>query len=80
MLPPPLWSVARKTGAAVFFLDCTWESGRIRSDLSPCPIPPEDDPDRADALWYDMLLTRARAAALRDPRNIAQPGWLIDLL
>lgn len=79
LLPPPLWSVVRKTGAAVFFLDCTWSAGRIRSELTPWPAPAEDDP-KADALWYEMLLTRARVAALQDPRNVAQPGWLIDLL
>jgi len=79
LLPPPLWSVVRKTGAAVFFLDCTWSAGRIRSELTPWPAPAEDDP-KAEALWYEMLLTRARAAALQDPRNVAQPGWLIDLL
>ncbi|MDK3074557.1 hypothetical protein QO034_15775 [Sedimentitalea sp. JM2-8] len=79
LLPPPLWSVARKTGAAAFVLECTWAAGRIRSGLTPWPVPAEDGPE-ADALWYEMLLTRARAAALRDPRNVAQPGWLIDLL
>ena len=76
-LPPPLWSVARKTGAAVFAIRSLWQDGQIVSQLQPWPVPPADPDGQDTALWYTHVLEQARDAALLDAWNVALPSWLI---
>ncbi len=78
-LPPPQWALARRTGAAVFWMGAGWRDGRLRCDLTRWEVPDGSDPQAEETLWYNRMISAWKAACLADPRNALPASWICDI-
>jgi len=75
-LPQPQWALARRTGAAVFWMDADWRDGQLACRLTRWEIPDGSDPQAEEALWYDQMISAWRVSCLQDPRNVLPAPWI----